>query len=74
MFHTKESEGIVKKVWAFADLTMQEFSSAIFLHSTSWTDQCMSARYIAPMSAKVIAYTNLINSTELNGDTAPVLS
>ena len=46
-FHTKESIGPVKKVWAFAHLTMQEFISSIFLKSTSWTDQCLSIRYIA---------------------------
>ena len=46
-FHTKESVGAVKKVWAFAHLTMQEFISAIFLKSTSWTNQCLSVRYIA---------------------------
>ena len=46
-FYTKDSAGSVKKVWAFAHLTMQEFTSAIFLKSTSWTDQCMSVRYIA---------------------------
>ena len=46
-FYTKDSAGSVKKVWAFAHLTMQEFTSAIFLKSTSWTDQCLSVRYIA---------------------------
>ena len=46
-FYTKDSAGSVKKVWAFAHLTMQEFISAIFLKSTSWTDQCLSVRYIA---------------------------
>ena len=50
-FHTKESDSTAKKVWAFAHLTMQELCSAIFLRSTSWTDQCMSARYIADSDA-----------------------
>ena len=50
-FHTKESDSTAKKVWAFAHLTMQELCSAIFLRSTSWTDQCMSARYIADSNA-----------------------
>ena len=26
---------------------MQEFTSAVFLRSTSWTDQCMSIWYVA---------------------------
>ena len=34
-FHTKDSVGIVKNVWAFVYLTMQEFTSVIFLKSTS---------------------------------------
>ena len=48
-FYTKDYVGIVLKLWAFAhlSLTMQEFASAIFLKSTSWTDQCLSTRYRA---------------------------
>ena len=46
-FHKREAVGIVTKVWGFAHLTMQEFTSAIFLRSTSWTDQCMSIRFVA---------------------------
>ena len=46
-FHKKEAVGIVTKVWGFAHLTMQEFTSAVFLRSTSWTDQCMSIRFVA---------------------------
>ena len=46
-YHKKEAVGTVKKVWAFAHLTMQEFIGAIFLNSTSWTHQCLSVRYIA---------------------------
>ena len=46
-FHKKEAVGVVTKVWGFAHLTMQEFTSAVFLRSTSWTDQCMSVRFVA---------------------------
>ena len=46
-FHKREAVGIVTKVWGFAHLTMQEFTSALFLRSTSWTDQCMSIRFVA---------------------------
>ena len=46
-YYKKEAVGIITKVWGFAHLTMQEFTSAIFLRSTSWIDQCMSIRFIA---------------------------
>ena len=46
-FHKREAVGIVTKVWGFAHLTMQEFTSAVFQRSTSWTDQCMSIRFVA---------------------------
>ena len=37
-FHKREAVGVVTKLWGFAHLIMQEFTSAIFLRSTSWTD------------------------------------
>ena len=46
-FHKREAVGIVTKVWGFAHSTMQEFTSAVFLRSTSWTNQCMSIRFVA---------------------------
>ena len=46
-FHKREAVGVVTKVWGFAHLTMQEFTSAVFLRSTSWTDQCLSIRFVA---------------------------
>ena len=46
-FHKREAVGVVTKVWGFAHLTMQEFTSAVFLRSTSWTNQCMSIRFVA---------------------------
>ena len=46
-FHKREAVGVVTKVWGFAHLTMQEFTSAVFLRSTSWTDQCMCIRFVA---------------------------
>ena len=42
-----ESVGIIKQVWTFPHLTIQEFASALFLNSTSWTKQCYSVRYIS---------------------------
>ena len=38
--------GVFTKVWSFAHLTMQEFTGAIWLRSTSWRDQCLSVRFI----------------------------
>ena len=38
--------GVFTKVWSFAHLTMQEFTGAIWLRSTSWRDQCLSLRFI----------------------------
>ena len=38
--------GILTKVWAFADLSIQEFIGAIWLKSCSWRDQCLSVRFI----------------------------
>ena len=46
-FHKREAVGVVTKVWGFAHLTMQEFTSAVYLRSTTWTDQCMSIRFVA---------------------------
>ena len=45
--YRKESIGLIKKVWTFVHLTMQEFVSALWLEHTSWTDQCYSVRYIS---------------------------
>ena len=41
------SVGLVTKVWTFAHLTMQEFSAALFSSNTTWTNQCMSIRFIS---------------------------
>ena len=45
--YRKESIGLMKKVWTFVHLTMQEFVSALWLEHTTWTEQCYSARYIS---------------------------
>ena len=59
-FSTKEAVGIVKKVWAFAHLTMQEFTSAVFLKSTSWTNQCLSVRYISDSDEHFSVYKMVV--------------
>ena len=49
--YRKESIGLMKKVWTFADLSIQEFVSALYLEHTTWTEQCYSVRYISnPMT------------------------
>ena len=45
--YRKESIGLIKKVWTFVHLTMQEFVSALWLEHTTWTEQCYSVRYIS---------------------------
>ena len=45
--YRKESIGLMKKVWTFVHLTMQEFISALWLEHTTWTEQCYSVRYIS---------------------------
>ena len=45
--HRKESVGLIRKVWTFVNLAMQEFIAALWLSKTQWTDQCLSARYIS---------------------------
>ena len=45
--YRKESIGLMKKVWTFVHLTMQEFVSALWLEHTTWTEQCYSFRYIS---------------------------
>ena len=45
--YRKESIGLLKKVWTFVHLTMQEFVSALWLEHTTWTEQCYSVRYIS---------------------------
>ena len=45
--YRKESIGLMKKVWTFVHLTMQEFVSALWLEHTTWTEQCYNVRYIS---------------------------
>ena len=45
--YRKESIGIMKKVWTFVHLTMQEFVSALWLEHTTWTEQSYSVRSIS---------------------------
>ena len=45
--YRKESIGLMKKVWTFVHLTMQEFVSALWLEHTTWTEQSYCVRYIS---------------------------
>ena len=45
--YRKESIGLIKKVWTFADQSIQEFVSALWLEHTTWTEQCYSVRHIS---------------------------
>ena len=49
--YKRESVGLIKKVWTFPHLTMQEFTAALWLDSSPWTEQCFSIRYISHSSA-----------------------
>ena len=49
--YRKESVGLMKQVWTFVHLTMQEFVSALYLEHTTWTEQCYSVRYISHSEA-----------------------
>ena len=45
--YKQEAVGLIKKVWTFAHLTMQEFTAAHWLSNNTWTKQCASIRYIS---------------------------
>ena len=45
--YRSNSVGLITKVWTFVHLTMQEFVSAHWLSNTTWTNQCLSIRYIS---------------------------
>ena len=48
--YKKSSVGQITRVWTFPHLTLQEFSASIWLKYTSWTEQCLSIRYISHSS------------------------
>ena len=49
--YKKEAVGLIKKVWTFVHLTMQEFTAAHWLSNHTWTEQCLSIRYITYSTA-----------------------
>ena len=48
--YKKDDVGLIKKVWTFAHLTIQEFTAAHWLSNHTWTKQCYSIRYISHSS------------------------
>ena len=58
--YKRESVGLIKKVWTFPHLTMQEFTAALWLDSSPWTEQCFSIRYISHSSANFSLFRMIV--------------
>ena len=58
--YKQEAVGLIKKVWTFAHLTMQEFAAAHWLSNNTWTKQCASIRYISHSRANFSLFRMLV--------------
>ena len=58
--YKKEAVGLIKKVWTFVHLTMQEFTAAHWLSNNTWTEQCLSIRYISHSTANFSLFKMLV--------------
>ena len=73
---TKKAVGVVKKVWTFAHLTMQEFTAALWQSNLPWNQQCVSIRYISHSNANFTIFKMVVRFLcgLLNDDSAAILS
>ena len=58
--YSEKSSGYVCKVWSFVHLSIHEFTSAIYMKSISWTNQCLSIRYIVTLQETFLLFRRVI--------------
>ena len=58
--YKRESVGLIKKVWTFPHLTMQEFTASLWLYNRKWTEQSCSIRYISHSSANISLFRMVV--------------